>query len=131
MGFLDTGEPLPWHDSLSFLAYVREHGILQFLATYSRVKDRKNDVLLWGDEVEFHLVKLDEESKTAKICLKATSVLESLVAKEKAMEAEAQIPACSWRPEYGEWMVEATPARPFGAFCTDLLKVQPSMSTLR
>ena len=52
MGFLDEGRPLLWEDSKRWLAYIRLHGVLQFLETFKRVSERKNDVLLWGDEVE-------------------------------------------------------------------------------
>ena len=48
MGFLDDGTPLAWKDSLQYLDYVRRHGVKQFISTYNKVKDRKNDKLLWG-----------------------------------------------------------------------------------
>ncbi len=51
MGFLELGVPLHWRDSLLYAAYVRRHGVEQFLATYHKVKGRVNDKLKWGDEV--------------------------------------------------------------------------------
>ena len=51
MGFLDFGVPLHWVDSLAHTAYVRRHGIEQFIAMFHKVKGRVNDVLKWGDEV--------------------------------------------------------------------------------
>ena len=51
MGFLELGVPLHWRDSLLHTAYVRRHGVEQFLATYHKVKGRVNDKLKWGDEV--------------------------------------------------------------------------------
>ena len=36
MGLLKVGTPLHWKDSLEHCNYVREHGILQFIATYRR-----------------------------------------------------------------------------------------------
>ena len=47
MGFLVDGTPLAWKDSLQYLEYVRKHGVKQFISTYLKVKDRKNDKLLW------------------------------------------------------------------------------------
>ena len=36
---LVDAKPLAWEDSIEHLAYVREHGIKQFLNTWNRVKD--------------------------------------------------------------------------------------------
>ena len=38
---------------------------------------------------------------------------------------------CKWVPEYGAWMVEATPMRPYSGFVTDLLRVERSMRLRR
>jgi hypothetical protein len=34
---------------------------------------------------------------------------------------------CNWVPEYGAWMVEATPNRPYTGYVTDLLRVERNM----
>ena len=51
MGFLEAGIPLSWWSSLPYIAYVREHGVAQFIRIFNSVKGRSNDVLKWGDEV--------------------------------------------------------------------------------
>lgn len=51
MGFLSKGTPLAWADSLQHLEYVRKHGIIQFINTYNKLKDRNRDKFKWGDEV--------------------------------------------------------------------------------
>ena len=38
---------------------------------------------------------------------------------------------CNWVPEYGAWMVEATPNRPYTGFSTDLLRVERNMRLRR
>jgi glutamate--cysteine ligase catalytic subunit len=38
---------------------------------------------------------------------------------------------CNWVPEYGAWMVEATPSRPYSGFSTDLLRVERNMRLRR
>lgn len=38
---------------------------------------------------------------------------------------------CNWVPEYGAWMVEATPNRPYSGFSTDLLRVERNMRLRR
>jgi hypothetical protein len=45
------GTPLNWEQSKQYHSYIKEHGILQFLHIYQRMKDRANDSFLWGDEV--------------------------------------------------------------------------------
>ena len=39
-GLLVKGTPLPWEESLQWLSYVREHGVMQFIHTYNQRKDR-------------------------------------------------------------------------------------------
>jgi hypothetical protein len=51
MGLLVVGTPLDWDASEPHRAKVKHDGITQFLALYDRLKDRKADVLYWGDEV--------------------------------------------------------------------------------
>lgn len=38
---------------------------------------------------------------------------------------------CNWVPEYGAWMVEATPRRPYSGYSVDLLRVERSMRLRR
>ena len=51
MGLLSEGKPLSWADTKKNAALVHRVGIQQFLALYRRLKDRKGDILKWGDEV--------------------------------------------------------------------------------
>ena len=55
MGLLVAGKPLTWEDSIPYVEYVREHGIIQFLNLWDRFKNRTGDHLLWGDEVNDQL----------------------------------------------------------------------------
>ena len=54
MGLLFIGTPLEWAEAEPYADHVRKHGIEQFLAMWSRLKDREGDGLLWGDEVRIH-----------------------------------------------------------------------------
>lgn len=51
MGLLSEGNPLPWDQTKSLTEYVREHGIIQFINLYHRLKDKTGDILKFGDEV--------------------------------------------------------------------------------
>jgi glutamate--cysteine ligase catalytic subunit len=52
MGLLKLGKPLEWNESKKHSAYVRRHGLIQFLSVWNRIKDIHDDKLRWGDEVE-------------------------------------------------------------------------------
>ena len=51
MGLLTEGKPLHWEEAKKHADFIRTHGIIQFLHIYQELKDRKQDDLLWGDEV--------------------------------------------------------------------------------
>ena len=130
MGFLDDGTPLAWKDSITFLKYVREHGVKQFISTYKKVKDRKNDKLLWGDEIEYMILKFDHSKKKVYIALRAKEVIGTLEAEERELEKLGKS-TTAWRPEYGNWMVEAVPRKPYGGQTSDLCTVVQNMHERR
>jgi len=130
MGFLLDATPLEWDESLEVIQYVREHGIAQFIHLYNRIKDIEGDRLLWGDEVEYAIFKLDAERGTVKLSLRGAEILAGL------QEGERSVPVghgqqCNWVPEWGSWMVEGTPGVPYSGYATDLLLVEKNMRTRR
>ena len=50
---------------------------------------------------------------------------------KKESEHDQIVEGCNWVPEYGAWMVEATPNRPYTGFTTDLLRVERNMRLRR
>lgn len=129
MGLLTVGKPHSWDNASKYREYVRHHGVVQFLNTYNRVKDITNDELLWGDEVEYGIFKVDSESKTVKLSLRGAEILRELDEKEKA--SLHRLEGCTWHPEYGSWMVEATPRQPFSGYAADLVRVERNMRLRR
>ena len=51
MGLLSEGKPLTWAETKKHAELVKKTGVLQFLATFHRLKERPRDELKWGDEV--------------------------------------------------------------------------------
>ena len=49
----------------------------------------------------------------------------------KEAEYSQIVEGCNWVPEYGAWMLEATPNRPYTGFSTDLLRVERNMRLRR
>ncbi|KAF4525569.1 hypothetical protein B566_EDAN015058 [Ephemera danica] len=124
MGLLSEGSPLSWPETKALSGHVRKHGITQFINLYRRVRDRQGDVLKWGDEVEYVLVKFDHEKKTARVSLRAEEILGQL--REKELENPDTVKSL-WRPEYGAYMVEGTPGQPYGGLLAHFNVVEANM----
>ncbi|KAJ3270551.1 hypothetical protein HK104_004897, partial [Borealophlyctis nickersoniae] len=131
MGLLSLGTPLPWDEAKQYADHVRKHGIIQFLNIWNRIKTRRKDHLLWGDEIEYIVVYYDEKEKQAKLSLRAHDALEKLQAAELDALARGVIPESSWKPEYGRYMLEGTPGEPYGATLDHLLDVEENMRKRR
>jgi len=129
MGLLKVGTPKSWEDSKKDLRYIRKAGVRQFISTYNRVKDLQGDELLWGDEIEYGIFHLDPENKKTRIALRGKEVMDELNRKETLNGNKGE--GCHFVPEYGAWMVEATPKRPYNGYTSDLLRVERSMRLRR
>lgn len=132
MGLLKVGRPLTWEESKAHLQYVREHGVVQFMEVYNRVKDTANDDLFWGDEVEYAVLELTGEGqeRSVVVSLEGSDIMQQL----RQREGELHDPSrngCTWHQEYGSWMLEGTPAKPYAGFVTDLLEVETNMRLRR
>ncbi|XP_055384819.1 glutamate--cysteine ligase [Condylostylus longicornis] len=124
MGLLSEGSPLSWEETKKLSPHVRKHGIEQFINLYHRLKDRKGDVLKWGDEIEYILVKFDEQKKKAQVSLRAQEILNILNQKE---QNDPEGVKSLWRPEYGAYMIEGTPGKPYGGSLAHFNVVEANM----
>ncbi|KAL4897361.1 glutamate-cysteine ligase-domain-containing protein [Aspergillus ambiguus] len=141
MGLLALGTALDWPDAKKRADQVRKWGIEQLLANWRRARGKERDALLWGDEVEYLVVAVDEEAKKARLSLAQAEILKSL-AKDEALwksgdsprpedkEHEGEEPP-HFHPEFGRFMLEATPGQPWGIDFKDLLKVESNMKWRR
>jgi len=123
MGLLSEGTPLAYEEASTggYNDYVKRQGVAQFLATYRQHAARDGDSLTWGDEIEYMLVQGGTRLST-----RAPSLIPQLdrLAQEEGHDSV-------WHPEYANWMLEGTPANPFGPEVADLLTVQPNMTARR
>jgi len=121
MGFLvDIGQTFNFHDSKPLINYIKKHGILQFLHLYQKFKDLQQETLFWGDEIEFHLLNMDSTSKTPRLQTNTEAIFLSL-----SSESDFCL-----QPEFGSWMIEAVPAKPY-EFNGDPLQVFHNMNVRR
>ncbi|XP_054157721.1 glutamate--cysteine ligase catalytic subunit-like [Oppia nitens] len=111
MGLLSLGKPLSWDETKQHAEHVRQHGINQFINLFKNLKDRNDKTLKWGDEIEYMIVKFDHKNKKARLSLKAKQLLDVMDSRE---QLEGSNRAVLWRPEWGEWMIEGTPGKPYG-----------------
>jgi len=113
MGFLHESEPLTWEQAMAHLRFVRAHGIEQFVSIFNRCKGADADPFRWGDEVEHQIFRLvgDSAERSVKASLRSPEIMAELQALEKSkVEAEE---SCCWMPEFGRWMLESTPGKPY------------------
>lgn len=129
MGLLSLGTPYEWKDAAQYAAHVRKNGIEQLINIYNAHKDKKTTQLLWGDEVEYMVVKMDDKKKQALLSLNQELILDRLTAQEeKGLLKDDNV---SFHPEYGRYMLEATPARPYTGDFDDILRVEGNMLARR
>lgn len=123
MGLLSLGTPLCWASAREHNLLVRNNGIRLLLTAYVQSHTRANDVFLWGDEVEYMLVKVDSAAHSAKLLIDQDHILTEL---DGALECAAG--GVLYHPEYGRFMLEATPAAPYnGTVLSDYNTVEPNM----
>ncbi|RYH23336.1 hypothetical protein EON65_17940 [archaeon] len=46
---------------------------------------------------------------------------------EKEAKHSHETEGCTWQPEFGAWMVESTPSRPYTGYTSDLARVERNM----
>lgn len=143
MGLLATGTPLEWVDAQQKADQVRKWGAMQLLSIWNKAKSKERDALLWGDEVEYIVVNYKENDARVTLSLRQADILEALAAHAEPQE-NGHGPAASasqthekkdvapiFHPEFGRFMLESTPGKPWGSDLKDLLDVEPSMKLRR
>lgn len=128
MGLLSAGSPLSWEETKKYADHVRQHGIIQFLNIYHKLKDRQKDVLKWGDEVEYMLLAFDHENQKVRLVLEGEEMLETL--QDRGEKTNPNHPTL-WRPEYGSYMIEGTPGQPYGGTMAEFNTVEDNMRKRR
>ena len=137
MGFLSSGQPFDWHASREsrVIEYIRKHGIEQFLMMWEKVKGIDHDELKWGDEIEYGIYVINLVAGTVHCSLRGSDILSELRHREQSapdcVDTMSFQGGCAWVPEYGAWMVEATPSKPYSAYVADLVAVERNMRLRR
>ncbi|KAK0728657.1 glutamate-cysteine ligase [Lasiosphaeria miniovina] len=144
MGLLAQGTALDWPDAKKQSHLVRAWGIKQLLEIWNRAKGKERDAMLWGDEVEYLVVTYSKEDPKVLLSLRQADILEAL-ANDKSLAAKGggvpdiqghvasrtDDPFPVFHPEFGRFMLEATPGKPWGIEFKELLNVEPDMKLRR
>ncbi|XP_076456980.1 glutamate--cysteine ligase catalytic subunit-like [Babylonia areolata] len=128
MGLLSEGSPLSWEETKKYADHVRQHGIQQFLNQYRKLRSRTKDVLYWGDEVEYQVVKFDHANRRVQLSLRNQEILKKLNEITGNSPSETR---SAWHPEYAAYMVEGTPGKPYGGLMAHFNLVEANMRRRR
>ncbi|KAH7011892.1 glutamate-cysteine ligase-domain-containing protein [Ilyonectria destructans] len=146
MGLLALGTALEWPDVKKRAPQVREWGIKQLLEIWNKAKGKERDALLWGDEVEYLVVTYSEDDPKVLLSLRQAEILEALAADKELKKkggcvpdlqdgeqgvADKEHPIPVFHPEFGRFMLETTPGKPWGIGFKELLDVEPDMKLRR
>lgn len=140
MGLLALGTPLDWPEAKKSANQVREWGVKQLLEIWNKAKGKERDALLWGDEIEYIVVNYKKDDANVTLSLRQADILHALANSESLaahggcvpdlqdVKREEETPALPiFHPEFGRFMLEATPGKPWGIAFKDLLDVEPDM----
>ncbi|KAJ6167253.1 hypothetical protein N7497_000096 [Penicillium chrysogenum] len=125
MGLLALGTALEWPEAKTKAGQVRQWGIEQLLANWRRARGKERDALLWGDEVEYLVAEILKSLARDEELWKSGSGKGS-----ETGDHEGEDPP-HFHPEFGRFMLEATPGQPWGIGFKDLLKVESNMKWRR
>lgn len=111
MGLLAAGTPLPWCEARNLQERIRTEGIEQLLQVFKAAAKRENDPLLWGDELEYMMIELDSNQQNAMVDVIHDKILTDLNTTDKNYLCQEN--EIEFHPEYGRFMIEATPESPY------------------
>jgi glutamate--cysteine ligase catalytic subunit len=138
MGLLALGTALEWPEAKKRADQVREWGIKQLLEIWNKAKNKESDAMLWGDEVEYLVVTYGPDQPSVRLSLRQAEILAALsevnAAHGAPVDGDSGQPGQVlpiFHPEFGRFMLEATPGKPWGIDFRDLLKVEPDMRLRR
>ena len=117
MGFLSVNGNLMTYDEYKkhILSY-KKRGIMQFAKLFKLHKDRhlKPEQLHWGEEIEYHMYTFDDQNKKVRLSCDADDIIQDFNKLEQGSTNDK--PDFKLLPEFWDWMIEAVPTDPYGAY---------------
>ncbi|GMM38762.1 glutamate--cysteine ligase [Saccharomycopsis crataegensis] len=132
MGLLSLGTPLSFTEGEKHVEHVHTRGIADLIKSFKINYDRSNEKFLWGDELEYMLINFNREKKTATLDVEHDYILSNFDEGTEKYKTKCVPNDILYHPEYGRFMVEATPLRPYdGDSISDFLYVEKNMAARR
>ncbi|VTZ68409.1 gamma-glutamylcysteine synthetase, putative [Plasmodium chabaudi chabaudi] len=128
MGFLKIGTPLSWEDVHNVKSLIRLYGILQFVHSYNCNKDRNDEHIMFGDEIEYIVIRNDDKLKESSALLCATDLIDEMMNLESGTDCQY---GSHWTPEYSSFTIEGTPSVPFKFELNSLYFIEHCMKIRR
>ena len=110
MGFLKEDEILDWSEMKPYLDKYKMLGISQFISLYKKYKYNKATSFYWGYETEYMLIR-KSENNNYQLLLKSDILVNKFNNN-------------CWKPEYGNWILEKIPEKPFNSNMQNLLQIE-------
>lgn len=126
MGLLESGTPLRWSEIKPLSEELRMSGIRQIIHLLKRFSTTNQEYpLLWGDELEFQIVRIDNEAKSVRLLCAFDKV------KENFEKKGDEVLNLRINPEYAAYMLELTPKDPYPESLDALSMVEDNMRERR
>lgn len=116
MGYLTVkGKLMTYKEYEHLIPKYKERGLLEFLEIYrahaGKLRERRD--LHWGEELEYTLFHIDEQRRKVQL---TNSAFDLIHAFNELQEHKGESHEIDLHPEFGNWMVEAVPSKPYGAY---------------
>ncbi|CAI7578850.1 unnamed protein product [Penicillium bialowiezense] len=126
MGLPVEGSSIGWPQTERAAPNIRKWATEQLLCIWHKQRDRNDSIATWGDEVEYYLVDLNPETERATLLLDQERVIRQF---EKSAASQSEPVTLQW--EWANYIVEATPAKPYTGKIEDLMAVEENMKRRR
>ncbi|KAF2136695.1 uncharacterized protein K452DRAFT_279650 [Aplosporella prunicola CBS 121167] len=141
MGKQIDGAYVEWPETAEVASRVQDRAVEELLDLWEHGKTKTGFPPLWGDEVEYAIVRLDCAEKRAGLSSEQAAVLRRLKAASESGSSKESDHRClddlkrgkhaGYTPEFARYMVESEPEKPYGISARSLLSVERSMAERR
>lgn len=126
MPLQDDQQTLDWNDSLPYHHVIRTLGVQQFLHTWNQGLSRSEDAFMWGDEVEYIVIRRKDKDGDGNVHGNLVPCSHELLPKLNGQDINFR-----WHQEYAGYMVEGIPAAPYTFALGDIVGLEANMRARR
>jgi len=109
MGLLKEAKVLEWSEMTEHIDSYKKKAIQQFINIYNDYKRNSSIPFYWGYEMEYMLLKKEDNYQL------------NLIGNKLIRNLERTNNFDCWKPEYANWMIEKTPIKPYNSDETNII----------